>query len=223
MSRTHKAYIYIEKGKPYEKGTLIPLSKNRISIGRQFSADKHDISFSSPVISRDHLIIEWKNGSYHVFDQNSKNGTKINDQKLEKSTCRELGNGDRLRLADDTAILLFSYEVKPTTLTLSEESEKLNIRFDAGRRELFIEGRKIVLRGNLYELFGILYKNRGKVVSHSEIKEAVWTERARDEKGEPFTSEEEIHVLIMRLRHKLGVHSRFLSNIRGYGYILDLQ
>jgi len=223
MSRIYQAYIFIEKGSPYEKGTLIPLSKNRIVIGRQFSADEPDISFSSPVISRNHLLIEWKNGAYYAFDKNSKNGTKINDHKLEKSTCHELGNGDRLRLADDTVILLFSHEVKPTTLTLPEASEKLDIRFNAERKELFIEGQQIVLRGNLYELFCILYNNRGKVVSHSEIKEAVWPARARDEKGELFTSEEEIHVLMMRLRHKLGVYCRFLSNIRGFGYILDLQ
>ncbi|MBU1055524.1 MAG: FHA domain-containing protein [Proteobacteria bacterium] len=222
MSRIHKAYIFIEKGNPYDKGTLIPLSKKSISIGRQFSADEPDIAFSNPVISRNHLLIEWKNGSYQAVDKNSKNGTKINDKKLEKSTFYELGNGDRLRLANDTAILLFSYEVKPTTVTMHEESEELQIRFNADRRELFIESQKIVLRGNLYELFGVLYKNRGKVVSHSEIKEAVWPERARDEKGEPFTSEEEIHVLMMRMRHKLGAYSRFLNNIRGYGYILDL-
>jgi pSer/pThr/pTyr-binding forkhead associated (FHA) protein len=223
MTRPHKAYIFVEKGNPYDKGTLIPLSKNRISIGRQFSADEPDISFSNPVISRDHLFIEWKKGLYQAFDKNSKNGTKINDQKLEKSTSYELGNGDRLRLANDAAILLFSYEVNPATLTLSEESDKLNILFNAERRELFIEDQEIVLRGNLYELFEVLYKNRRKIVTHSEIKEAVWPERARNVKGELFTSEEEIHVLMMRLRHRLGGYSRFLNNIRGYGYILDLE
>lgn len=219
----HKAYILIEKGKPYDKGTLIPLSKERISVGRNFAADEPDISFNSPVISRNHLLIEWKNGSYHALDKGSKNGTKLNDQPLKKSISHELGNGDRLRLANDTAILLFSYEVNPNTLTQPVQTEKLHVLFDTERRELFIEGQKVILRGNLYELFGVLYKNRGKVTTHSEIKEAVWPERARDRKGELLTTEEEVHVLMMRLRHKLGVHSRFLSNIRGYGYILDLE
>lgn len=223
MSRMHKAYIFIEKGKPYDKGTLVPLSKDRISLGRHFSPDEPDISFDSPVISRDHLLIEWENGSYRALDKNSKNGTIINDQPLKKSISRTLINGDRIRLANDTAILLFSYEVNPNTLTQPVQTEKLHILFDSERRELVIEGEKVILRGNLYELFGVLYKNRRKVTTHSEIKEAVWPERARDRKGELLTTEEEIHVLMMRLRHKLGDYSRFLSNIRGYGYILDLE
>jgi len=82
MSQSLKAYIFIKKGKPYDKGTLIPLSKERISVGRQLSADEPDISFDSPVISRSHLLIEWNNGSYHAVDKGSKNGTKINDQLL---------------------------------------------------------------------------------------------------------------------------------------------
>jgi pSer/pThr/pTyr-binding forkhead associated (FHA) protein len=223
MPRHQNAFIFIEKGEPYSKGTLILLSKKRITIGRHFTDDQPDIALNNPVISRDHLIIEWKNGSYRCIDGNSKNGTKINDKKLEKSTYYEIHNGDRLCLADDAAILLFSYNARPTTLTIPIDTKELNIRFNAERRELFVDDKKIVLSGNLYKLFEVLYNNRGKVVSHSEIKEAVWSDRARDEKGDPLTTEEEINVLMMRLRKKLGTNSKLLNNIRGYGYLLDIK
>jgi DNA-binding winged helix-turn-helix (wHTH) protein len=222
MPRHQNAFIFIEKGEPYTKGTLILMSKNRIRIGRHFTDDQPDIALNNPVISRDHLVIEWKSGSYRCIDENSKNGTKINDKKLVKSTYYEIHNGDRLSLADDAATLLFSYNARPTTLTISNDSEALNIRFNTERRELFIDGKKINLSGNLYKLFEVLYNNRGKVVSHSDIKEAVWSDRARDEKGEPLTTEEEINVLMMRLRKKLGANSKILNNIRGYGYLLDI-
>ncbi len=221
MLHNQNAYLLINKGEPFAKGTSIPISKSKIIIGRHDPKKEPDISFINPVISRNHLIIELKNGSYYAIDTSSKNGTLINGKKLTKSVYYDIHNGDQLQLADDAAILHFSCEAQISTITIQEKEKDLYVDFNHSRRELFILDKKIVLSGNLYNLFYVLYQNRGKVVSHSEIKKSVWAERACDENGIPFTSDEEINVLIMRLRKKLGPYRWIINNLRGHGYMLN--
>lgn len=219
----HRAYLLIEKGPPHEKGESILLTNSTTIIGRHALTDEPDISFSNPIISRNHLRIEWRENSFFATDQNSRNGTSLNGKYIDSSRSYVLHNGDRLSLANDTVVLLFLYEMGATTIPLQQYAEQTCFHFDSERRELVVDGKRIELHGNLFGLFSILYQNSGKAVSHQEIKKAVWPDRARDKNGSPNATEEEIHVLVMRLRKKLGDYGRLLTNVRGYGYLFDFK
>ena len=62
-----------------------------------------------------------------------------------------------------------------------------------------------------------------RAVSNAEIREAVWPERARDEDGVPTAADLEIDTLVMRLRKRLEESGGLVSNLRGYGYMLDID
>ncbi|MFQ5770671.1 MAG: FHA domain-containing protein, partial [bacterium] len=70
------------------------LFSQKYTLGR--SAD-NDIVLTDPSVSRDHAEIEFKNGSFHITDKDSKNGSLLNDQhfknrKLHHLDIVQLGN-----------------------------------------------------------------------------------------------------------------------------------
>jgi pSer/pThr/pTyr-binding forkhead associated (FHA) protein len=74
-------------------GTQIPLKKDRFVIGR---ASECTLRAGSDAISRRHCAILRVNGAWQASDLGSRNGTYINDQKIESPT--QLAVGDVLRV-----------------------------------------------------------------------------------------------------------------------------
>jgi phosphoserine phosphatase RsbU/P len=75
-------------------GTIrkVPLQKDLLTLGRNPS---NDLSFpDDPILSREHLKFEFDGGEWFVADKGSKNGTLLNDQRLEART--RLKPGDRV-------------------------------------------------------------------------------------------------------------------------------
>jgi pSer/pThr/pTyr-binding forkhead associated (FHA) protein len=221
--KTKRAFLFIERGEPYSARTRFGLGESPTSVGRASIDASPDIAFENTHISRKHLMIEFRDGAYFAIDPGSKNGTCLNDSALERGLSAEIHSGDRLRLANDAAILLFATEEDLGTESMSQKAEEANVDLDDARREIAVDGKAIRLSGNLYSLFRALYLNRGRAVSNSEIREAVWPERARDESGVPNAADLEINTLVMRLRKRLGESGGLICNLRGYGYMLDID
>jgi pSer/pThr/pTyr-binding forkhead associated (FHA) protein len=217
------AFLLVEKGAPYDRGKTFRLSISKTTIGRVCEDCHPDISFTSPYISRDHLQIKFEKGCYYAVDQVSKHGTKINGSRICQTKPYELKDGDCIRLAENEAVLVFSSVSNPETLNFPEKTAPIEVTLDTERREFHIDGHSVKLTGNLYALFEVLFQHKGCVVSHVKIKQAVWSERERDEKGQPLVEDDEVTTLIRRLREKLGPYEQLICNIRGYGYLLDLK
>jgi two-component system response regulator QseB len=217
------AVLIIERGAPFPPMTRIALRQGSTAVGRRSADSAPDLAFESACISRRHLVIEAREGAYFATEGGSKNGTLLNGAALEAGLPRELREGDRLSLAGDAAVLLFSVEEAPDTASLEPGRGESKVRFDDARREILVRGMTIELSGNLYSLFRVLYVNRGRAVSGAEIREAVWPERARDEGGAPNAADSEVNTLVMRLRKKLSGADGLISNLRGYGYMLDIE
>jgi len=73
------------------------IAGSSITIGK--SGDS-DIVISNNKVSRHHALIENIYGSYYLFDQNSTNGTFLNDIPVNAGGVR-LMPGDIIRLADE--------------------------------------------------------------------------------------------------------------------------
>ena len=74
-------------------GTQIPLKKDKFVIGR---ASECTLRAGSDAISRRHCAILRVDGAWQASDLGSRNGTYINDQKIESPT--QLAVGDVLRV-----------------------------------------------------------------------------------------------------------------------------
>ena len=82
-------------------GEKIELGKPSFVLGK--NPEKSDYAVADNTnISRVHAVITTRNGRYYVMDQNSTNGTFINDQKIAPMSQVPIGKGSVLRFADCT-------------------------------------------------------------------------------------------------------------------------
>lgn len=82
------------------------IKKSEFHIGHS-NDSTNDLVLDNPCISRLHATITYKNGNYHITDNNSLNGTYINDKKIPIRKETPLNSGDNIRLGD----LKLSFEI----------------------------------------------------------------------------------------------------------------
>lgn len=213
--------LIIDKGEPYQKGHIVPLDKKDLTIGRASVNAVSDIMFANTFISNKHLLITFRDERFYVIDTNSKNGTKLNNAVIEKNNGYALKDGDNISLSEGRVLLVFREEEQQETMTAGPSVEAGGIVFDDERRELTINGKQIRLAGNPYTLFKLLYENRGRVVTHDDIRKTVWSYRAKDHNGIPLATEDEIMTTVMRLRRALQEYPDAIKTKRGFGYMLE--
>jgi DNA-binding winged helix-turn-helix (wHTH) protein len=229
MQNKTTAYLIIEKGEPYNQGDIIPIHKNEFIIGRKSETEEQDLIFFSHYISRCHLKIKNIGNFFIALDLESKNRTKINNILLLSNAPYKLKNGDRIQLAENEVVLTFKTVLDrqaetPARPVINDNKSEVTVTITNQRKEILINSNPIELNGKLYLLFMLLYENRGKVVSLSEIRKAVWTERTnKDFQGIPCVFDYELTRLIERLRKKLGLYKRLINVKRGFGYILEIE
>ena len=75
-------------------GEEFNISRYSVSIGREIGNDI--VVVTDKTISRQHALVQYMNGKFHVQDLTSKNGTRLNGRLVEKLT--EIKSGDELAL-----------------------------------------------------------------------------------------------------------------------------
>ena len=94
-----------------------------------------------------------------------------------------------------------------------------SIRFDFGRRLVFVDDREVRLTRTEYKLLALMVKNAGKVVSHRQILENVWGRGHADDA-------QYVRVYMGQLRQKIEKDSarpRYLVTESGIGYRLKTE
>lgn len=223
----------VEKGSPYEKGTRIPATDNKVIIGRTTYTLSPDLGFDNFLISRRHCCIELNNGSWILSDLGSKHGTTLNAMPLVALTAYALKNGDKIGLASGVAVLrvILSCEFEKTqefgnTQPISSPETPLTewpVIIDPTKMTLIVDKQEVSLSTKEWLLLAQLYQQANRFVSYEEIKTAVWSERYSCANGLSSVGIDEINVLIYRLRRKLGVHGEKLRTLRGRGCIFELR
>ena len=78
------------------RGTAFSLTLDKYTIGR---SDSCDICIADPTISGKHCsLVKLDDNSYAIRDENSTNGTKVNDQQVSNEDSIKLKNGDLLQV-----------------------------------------------------------------------------------------------------------------------------
>lgn len=235
------AYLVIEKGLPYEPGTPLVLEKENIRIGR---SDNNgiipDISFNSLFISREHCCVRYVDGEWFLVDIKGKRGTWINGKEAKAAQSYRLQDGDKIILAENIAIIrfrerrnrfktcgddawplisIFTDVNKPITPHYRQPAKTIHI--DVDKMELYVKEQCIYLSPKEWRLLELLYHNRNKVVDYDTIRLEVWPERKIDENDPPDVAQQEVALLIYRLREKMGECRDVLKVKKGRGCILD--
>jgi len=95
-------YVQVKEGK--EPGRIYEVRKESLSIGR---SRESDIFLEDLAVSRLHAsIVNMGNGNYALKDEGSANGTKVNDQVVDKFKTYPLQVGDRVQLGQ--TVLVFA-------------------------------------------------------------------------------------------------------------------
>jgi pSer/pThr/pTyr-binding forkhead associated (FHA) protein len=168
-------------------------------------------------------MIEVKDESCFLTDLESRHGTSVNGKRLVPGESCELKDRDRISLARDEVVLVFS-TTAPTggeTLDYPEPQPDPLLILDPDRREFILDGQPLGLSGRLYDLLLLLYENRGRAVSILDIKAEVWQERGLGADGMPLVTNQEVYTLVRRLRKRFGPHRDLVQTSRGFGYMLD--
>ena len=83
------------------QGLTVPLAKDDITIGR---GPRNGLTIPDSMISRLHCRLRYAQGAWYIQDQNSTNGTFVNNQRV---MATRLHHGDRIRLGSTD--ILFEY------------------------------------------------------------------------------------------------------------------
>ncbi len=96
---------------------LIPLKKNRYSLGR---GTANDIIFDNPKVSRVHAVILSEDDTCYIRDQNSANHLFVNGEQVKK---KRLESGDKIGLSKEvTLIYLSETDTDETRDSVSEQN-----------------------------------------------------------------------------------------------------
>ena len=92
MGNPKEFELVILTGKPVDK--LLSFEEAPVSIGRDTSAD---FSVDDPHASKTNCHIIWEDGQYHLVDNNSTNGTFLDEKSVKKAP---LSNGNKIRIGE---------------------------------------------------------------------------------------------------------------------------
>ncbi len=126
-----------------EKGRIIYLSKNYMTIGRGAHAD---IVISDKTVSRKHCLIEVNGLDVFVIDLESSNGTYVNNVKINKALLKP---GDKLRIG--STLLKFELADK-------EDSEFLENLY---KKSTFDDLTSLYNRNVLMEKLNLFFEDTG--------------------------------------------------------------
>lgn len=101
------------------------------------------------------------------------------------------------------------------------ESEVLkidNVEVDTTLQTVTRGGKDINLTRKEYMLFEYMLKNKGKVLSRSDIMESVW-----DMNADPFSNTIETHMLNLRKKIESLPGKKIIHTLKGRGYKVDIH
>ena len=195
--------------------------KGDVILGRD---DACQVIIQNRQVSRYHARLVNKPDGVQLEDLGSKNGTHVNGQEVVEPLI--LQDGDIIQIAyAQQFVFLSSDSTLPLELPPGEAGENLPVprllRLDKRARRVWIGNEELLppLSVSQYQLLEILSDNPGRVVSRSELVQAVWGQE--DAVG---ISEQALDALVRRLRDRLAsidATHPFLVTVRGHGLRLD--
>lgn len=186
--------------------------------------DACNVVIQNRQVSRYHARLVNLPEGIQLEDLGSKNGTHVNGQEIVEPIL--LQDGDVIQIAfAQQFVYLSSDSTLPLEMPPGEPGDNIPVarllRLDKRARRVWIGNDELLppLSVSQYQLLEILSDNPGRVVSRSELVQAVWGKE--DVMG---ISEQALDALVRRLRDRLSAINsthQFLITVRGHGLRLD--
>ena len=200
--------LYVTGGDKRE----LPFLKASFSVGRK---TEKDLMIPDPRVSRDHAMLVREGADFYVLDQNSRHGTFVNGEKVER---RRLAKGDRIEFGvRGDNFVIFDPDRNDTDSSSAREflsqihswkpSEAPSAVSELNTLTLFLEAaRKLNTSGVLEEVLITLIETalnltraeRGYVFLSGGDKGQLVLAVGRNKKGEPLTDDSTISHSILR-------------------------
>lgn len=197
------------------------LLKNDVIVGRDESCN---VVIQNRQVSRYHARFVNLPQGVQLEDLGSKNGTHINGREVVEPVI--LQDGDVIQIAYAQQFIYLSSDSTlplelPSDKTAETPSTTRLLRLDKRSRRVWIGKDELLppLSVSQYQLLELLYDNPGRVVTRSELVQAVW-----EKEYAVGISEQALDALIRRLRDRLAsinTEHQFLVTVRGHGLRLD--
>ncbi len=194
---------------------------DELTIGREESCS---IMIPNRQVSRLHARLTITQDGVLLEDVSSKNGTHHNGEIVADPVY--LQDGDIIQIALAQQFLFMSSDATLPLETsnlqpLSNGAQKYRLRLDPRSHRVWVLDHEIepALSAAQFQLLELLYERQGRVVSRSELIQAVW-----EEEEAIGVSEQALDALVRRLRDRLAsfdpVHS-YIITVRGHGVRMD--
>ncbi len=195
---------------------VVALANKTVTIGRDLD---NDLVISGEAVSRHHAEIAWTRRQYFLTDLGSRNGTFVNESRLEPHKPHSLCHKDRIQIAGNIATLQFDDPQATKTVQIKAIMHG-GLRLDPERREVWVQDQLLSppLSPQQFDFLFRLFEKPGKVCGRDEIATCVW----RDAKAETV-SEEMIDAVASRVRKRiraLDPTREYIITVRGYGFKL---
>ena len=174
------------------KGESLPLEDNKIVFGRHLSC--HCV-LPHPTVSREHFFIERTGGKFLVVDNESGNGTFVNQERI---TWVELKDGDKIKVGPFLLTFFLSDdELSPEDLPTSpaQPNGLMSQEFD--------EEQELAYPAEYLE--GIAHFNARRYFEAHEAWEEIWLHSSGEAKV----------FYQMMIQAAVGLHHYERSNVRG--------
>ena len=208
------AKLIVQSGS--KPGTEIDLSYDVVTLGR---APSCQVVLDEPFASRRHAQIVFRNELYWLRDLKSKNGTYLDEVRLDGEA--RLDDGAEIRIGDTR---LRFYDLAATRTHIAPPSDppsmpwQMPLEVIESAREVWLAGQRLdpPLSPKQFDLLLLLWQQRGQAVSKDDIAAAVWPEAEAD-----AVYNYQVDKMVSRVRDRLG--KTFIETVWGYGYKLVIK
>jgi DNA-binding response OmpR family regulator len=192
-----------------------PLAKAVTTIGR---AEDNDVVVDDRWVSRYHAQVRREERRYVVVDQDSKNGTLVNGQRIVGPAA--LADGDQVQV---TPLIKLTFVDYGSTAPLPGEAQPSGLVLDRDKCQVWIRGHLLAppLSYVQFALLALLDDQPGRVYSRDEVIAALWPEDSAE-----GISDEAIDALVRRIRlrlRELDPDHDYIVTVRGYGFKLQVD
>ena len=177
-----------------------------------------DLVLDDQYVSRVHAVIRHEAKGYVLYDEDSRNGTRVRGQRVADRHLME--DGDEIQIG--SVNILFQKGRQASSATeIFEPPEAAGhttaVRIDRTSFDVWVDGRLLERRLSPLEfkLLAHLHTRRDAVCSHEELGDALW--------GKGGYTPEMIHQLVHRLKQRIEPdprEPRHLVSVPGVGYQL---
>lgn len=180
--------------------------RGRLTVGR---SKLMDVVVDDPYVSREHCVLELKDGVVHVDASLGTNVICVEDREMKQAKFLRAGS---FSVGQTTLRLRPASDGEDTTLHLSRATPTLVFR--RSTREVFSPDGTLIAQLSTSEAaaLGAIAGRYPDAADHAALAQAIW--------GDHDYPRYLIHRLIQRLRDRMGDSGDLIENVRGAGYRL---